>query len=141
MDGLAAVGGGHADGLLGYAEALEDVVLALVVVPELTAVVEGLVAQAELDLLPDGQWRRAQLEGELVREAVVSAARRDIFGLQVGRTDPLVGGVAHRDLLVHAEVLDTDGAAHGAPGGGDSIDILVTSQHLSQIMLEVLRRV
>ena len=39
---------GLADGLLGDAEALEHVVLAVVVVPELAAVVHGLVAEAEL---------------------------------------------------------------------------------------------
>ncbi len=98
-------------------EALEDVVSAAVVVPELFAV--DLVAQAELQPLPDGEpGLRPEVEGELVREAV--AAALDVLCVHLRLRQPLVGGVEEGDALVEAHVLHAhrplDGAGIGHVG-------------------------
>jgi len=74
-------------------EALEDVVLACVVVPVLISGAYEL--QAELKLLSDHASNPGVVdgEGEFVREPVAGAVQVD--GVHVRRSQPLVGGVAN----------------------------------------------
>lgn len=87
-------------------EGHNDVVLAVVVIPELRAV--AVVADAELDLVCERGHGQRYVEGEGVVDVVGSARGRglggDVVGLDVLTGSPVVDGVPSLHRLVEGEI-------------------------------------
>lgn len=93
-----------------HAQALEDVVFAIVIVPELGHT--RLVAQTELNSLTNQQRSGcSQIKREFVRESITRSI--DVSGLNIGTGDPFICRVAKEHLLLKTEILNPNGALNG----------------------------